>query len=209
MKLYDCQGAPNPRRVRIFLSEKGIEIPSVDVSIVDGDNLKPEYLAVNPRGMLPTLELDDGTRIDEVPAICTLLEAEHPEPPLLGTTAVERALVLSWDRHMELDGMNAVGEYFRNSAPLFADRVVVGRAGDAQIPALAERGRRSIDVFFDRLEARLAESEYVAGPRYSLADITALCAIDLAGFASVPLPDDRPQIRRWYDVVNARPGVCA
>ncbi len=209
MKLYDCQGAPNPRRVRIFLSEKAIEIPSVDVSILEGDNLKPEYLAVNPRGVVPTLELEDGTRLDEVPAICSLLEAEHPDPPLLGTTPVERAQVLSWDRHMELDGMNAVGEFFRNSAPLFKDRVIVGRSGDAQIPALAERGRRSVGIFYERLESRLAESEYVAGPRYSLADITALCAVDLAAFAGVPLPEDKTRTRQWYETVSARPGVCA
>lgn len=209
MKLYDCQGAPNPRRVRIFMAEKGIELPTVDVSILEGENLKPEYLKVNPRGFLSTLVLDDGTTIDEAPAICSYLEAQHPDPPLMGRSAVERAQVLSWDRHMELDGLSAVGEFFRNSAPLFKGRVLPGRSGDEQIPALVERGKRSAAVFFDRLEARLAESDYVACPSYTLADITGLCVVDLAAFAGLPIPEGHTHTQRWHETVSARPGVVA
>lgn len=209
MKLYDCQAAPNPRRVRIFIAEKGIEIPTVELSIIDGDNLKPEFLAVNPRGVLATLELDDGTAIDEAPAICSYLEAQYPDPPLLGTTPVERAQVISWDRHMEHDGLNAIGEFFRNSAAPLANRALAGRTGDAQIPALIERGKRSAGIFYERLEARLGESEYVAGPNFSLADITALCSVDFAVFAGFAIPDENKNMQRWHKAVSARPSASA
>ncbi len=209
MKLYDCQMAPNPRRVRIFLAEKGLDLPKVEVSIIDGDNLKPDFLKVNPRGVLATLELDDGTVIDEAPAICSYIEAQHPDPPLMGTTPVERAQILSWDRHMEFDGMSAVGEFFRNSAPPLADRGLPGRSGDAQIPGLVERGKRSVGIFYDRLEKRLADSEFVAGSSFSLADITGLCVVDFATFAGMPVPEGNTNTQRWYKAVSSRPSASA
>lgn len=209
MKLYDCQMAPNPRRVRIFIAEKGIELPTVEVSIMDGENLQPEFLKVNPRGLLATLQLDDGTVIDEAPAICTYLESEYPDPPLMGTTPLERAQVLSWDRHMENDGLAAVGEFFRNSAPPMANRALPGRSGDPQIPGLIERGKRSAGVFYDRLERRLQDSEFVAGSSFSLADITGLCVVDFAGFAGLPIPDGNEHTQRWHQAVSSRPSAKA
>ena len=209
MKLYNSPIAPNPRRVRMFLAEKGVEIPTQDVDILKGENLAPEFLALNPRGLLPTLQLDDGTCIDEAPAICAYFEAQHPNPPLLGSDPVERAQIQSWERHMELDGMSAIAEVFRNSAPPMADRSLPGRTGDAQIPALVERGKRGAQLFYERLEKRLAESEYVGGKRFSLADITALCVVDFGGFAKLGIPESHAHTQSWYAKVSARPSAKA
>jgi len=206
MKLYDCKMAPNPRRVRIFIAEKGLQIPAVEVSIVDGENLKPEYLKVNPRGLLPVLELDDGTRLDETQAICRYLEETHPEPNLMGRTTLERAQIESWQRHMEFDGMTAVSEVVRNSIPAFSSRGLPGVTQPvAAIPALVERGTQSVKRFYDRLEQRLKESEYVGGNRFSIADITALCVVDVAkNRINLPIPEDNKQTQRWYGAVSAR-----
>jgi len=209
MKLYDCKMAPNPRRVRIFIAEKGLQIPAVEVSIVDGENLKPDYLKVNPRGLLPVLELDDGTRLDETQAICRYLEETHPEPNLMGRTTLERAQIESWQRHMEFDGMTAVSEVIRNSIPVFSSRGLPGVTQPvAAIPALVERGTQSVKRFYDRLEQRLKESEYVGGSRFSIADITALCVVDVAkNRINLPIPAENKQTQRWYEAVAARPSA--
>jgi glutathione S-transferase len=209
MKLYDCKMAPNPRRVRIFIAEKGLQIPAVEVSIVDGENLKPEYLKVNPRGLLPVLELDDGTRLDETQAICRYLEETHPEPNLMGRTTLERAQIESWQRHMEFDGMTAVSEVVRNSIPAFSSRGLPGVTQPvAAIPALVERGTQSVKRFYDRLEQRLKENEYVGGSRFSIADITALCVVDVAkNRINLPIPAENKQTQRWYEAVAARPSA--
>ena len=211
MKLYDCKMAPNPRRVRIFLAEKGIEIPKVEVSIVDGENLKPEYLRVNPRGLLPVLELADGTRLDETVAICRYLEETNPEPNLMGKSAVEKATIESWQRHMEFDGMTAVSEIVRNSIPVFSTRGLPGVTQPvAAIPALVERGTNSVKRFYERLEHRLSESEYVGGNRFTIADITALCAVDAAmNRANLPIPAGSKNTQRWHAAVSARPSTKA
>ena len=209
MKLYDCKMAPNPRRVRIFVAEKNLQIPAVEVSIVDGENLKPEYLKVNPRGLLPVLELDDGTRIDETQAICRYLEETHPEPNLMGRTTLERAQIESWQRHMEFDGMTAVSEVVRNSIPVFSSRGLPGVTQPvAAIPALVERGTQSVKRFYERLEQRLKESEFVAGNRFTIADITALCVVDVAkNRINLPIPAENKQTQRWYEAVSSRPSA--
>ena len=209
MKLYDCKIAPNPRRVRIFIAEKNLQIPAVEVSIVDGENLKPEYLKVNPRGLLPVLELDDGTRIDETQAICRYLEETHPEPNLMGRTTLERAQIESWQRHMEFDGMTAVSEVVRNSIPAFSSRGLPGVTQPvAAIPALVERGTNSVKRFYERLEQRLKESEFVAGNRFTIADITALCVVDVAkNRINLPIPTENKQTQRWHEAVSSRPSA--
>ena len=211
MKLYDCKMAPNPRRVRIFLAEKGVEIPKVEVSIVDGENLKPEYLRVNPRGLLPVLELADGTRLDETVAICRSLEETTPEPNLMGRSPLEKATIESWQHHMEFDGMTAVSEVVRNSIPVFSTRGLPGVTQPvAAIPALVERGTNSVKRFYERLEQRLRESEYVGGNRFTIADITALCAVDVAmNRANLPIPAGNTNTRRWHAAVSARPSAKA
>lgn len=211
MKLYDCKIAPNPRRVRIFIAEKNLQIPTVEVSILDGENLKSDYLKVNSRGLLPVLELDDGTRIDETQAICRYLEETHPEPNLMGRTTLERAQIESWQRHMEFDGLTAVSEVIRNSIPVFSSRGLPGVTQPVPaIPALVERGTQSLRRFYERLEQRLKETDYVAGNRYTIADITALCVIDAAkNRANIPIPTENTRTQRWYDAVSARPSAKA
>jgi len=210
MKLYDCKMAPNPRRVRIFLAEKGVTIPTVEVSIIDGENLKPEYLRVNPRGLLPVLELDDGTRLDETVAICRYVEELHPEPSLMGVKPLEKAIIESWQRHMEFDGLAAVGEVLRNSFPAFSSRGLPGVTQPVPaIPALVERGTASVKRFHERLEQRLGETEFIAGERFSIADITALCAVDVASRIKISIPEENKNSQRWYAAVSSRPSAAA
>ena len=209
MKLYDCQMAPNPRRVRVFLAEKGVDIPKTEVSIIEGENLKPEYLAVNPRGLLPTLELDDGNRIDETIAICRYIEETQPEPNLMGRDALEKAQIESWQRRMEFDGLNPTGEMFRNSFDPFKNRGLPGLENVQAIPELAARGKAGVERFYERLEQRLSQSTYIAGDRYTVADITALCVVDFASFAKMGIPEANTNTKRWHADVSARPSAKA
>jgi glutathione S-transferase len=210
MKLYDMTQAPNPRRVRIFLAEKGIEVPKVEIDIPSGANRSPEYLAINPRGTIPTLQLDDGTIIDESIAICRYFELLQPEPNLMGRTPLEAARIESWQRRIEFDGMFAVASVFRNTAPHFATRAQPGSAPDLpQIPAMAERGRALLPGFFAMLEARLGASEFLGGDRFSIADITALVTVDFARWIKARLPEENVHTRRWYEAVSARPSAKA
>jgi len=209
MKLYDFKRAPNPRRVRIFIAEKGLEIPTRQIDIPAGENLTPEFLAVNRFGTLPALELDDGTVIVEAPCIYRYLESLHPEPNLLGRDPVETARIGAWERFCELNGIAAIGEYFRNQSDVFAERALPGFAGIKTSPVLVERGRQRTAWFHAQLEQRLAESPYVAGERYSAADITALCAIDFGNAVGLPVPEDAHAIRRWHATVSARPSAKA
>ena len=204
MKLYDCQMAPNPRRVRVFLAEKGVDIPKTEVSIIEGENLKPEYLAV-----LPTLELDDGNRIDETIAICRYIEETQPEPNLMGRDALEKAQIESWQRHMEFDGLNPTGEMFRNSFDPFKNRGLPGLENVQAIPELAARGKAGVERFYERLEQRLSQSTYIAGERYTVADITALCVVDFASFAKMGIPEANTNTKRWHADVSSRPSAKA
>lgn len=209
MKLYDWRLAPNPKRVRMFLVEKGIDIPIIEVA---GDDLrlKPGYIQRYPQAMVPMLELEDGTCIGESMAICRYLEALYPDPPLLGADAKERAIVEMWERRAFDEGMMAAGEVFRNTAPAFVDRGVPGaHVPVAQIPALAERGRLRLKLFFDKLDARLADSAFLAGPRFSIADCTALCSIDFAGWSDIGIPAHCRHLRRWHEAVLERPSAHA
>jgi len=211
MKLYDTKLAPNPRRVRMFMAEKGAPCETEEINILKGENLSDAYLAVNPRGLLPALVLDDGTAIDETVAICRYFEETHPQPPLMGTGAIGKATVEARQRHMEFDGLLGVAEAFRNAFPGFANRAIPGVKDriDA-IPALAERGRATTMRFYRRLDDYLANSAFVAGDRFSIADITALCTIDFAtGAARLPIPDDCENIKRWYAQVSVRPSAKA
>lgn len=211
MKFYDCAIAPNPRRARIFLAEKGIEVPKVEIDILNGENLQPAFLAINPRGLLPTLELDDGTRIDEVMAICRYFEELYPWRPMLGRTPVERALVESLQRRAEFDGMIAGSEVFRNQHAGFAARSIPGGGASSipAIPALVERGRQTLGRFFDWLEDRLSRAEYLVGDTLTMADITAFCAIDFVAWVDLRIPDANAATRRWHAALAARPSAQA
>src|ERR1700722_1774121 len=178
MKFYDCTTAPSPRRVRIFLAEKNITVPTVQVDLRNNEQLTAEFRAINPDATVPSLELDDGTRINDAVGICVYFEALHPLPALMGETAAERALVASWQRLVERNGFYAVMEAFRNSTPGLKGRALPGPHDYEQIPALAERGRLRVHHCHERWEARSGQSDFIAGPRYPIADITALITID-------------------------------
>ena len=211
MKLYDSKLAPNPRRVRMFMAEKGVECETAQVDIIQGENLSDDFLAVNPRGVLPTLVLDDGTVLDESVAICRYFEEVQPQPALMGTDPVSKAHIEARQRHMEFDGLMGAAEAFRNGFPGFANRGLPGNAGTVDaVPELVERGTNTVRRFYQRLDDTLAQSEFVAGDSFSIADITALCTIDFAvGAARVPIPDDCENLKRWHAAVSARPSAAA
>jgi len=207
MKFYDCSTAPSPRRVRIFLAEKGISVPTVQVDLRGGEQFGAAFRAINPDATVPVLELDDGTRIADAIGICVYFEAAHPRPPLMGGDAKDKAIVTEWQRVAERNGFYAVMEAFRNSTPAFKVRALPGPHDYAQIPALAERGRARIMHFFALMEEQLAHSEFVAGPRYSIADITTLVTVDFAGWVKLPIPQECSHLRRWHAEVSARPSA--
>lgn len=208
MKLYTWGPAPNPRRVRVFLAEKGLTLEIEDVGA--GAALKPEFLARNPHKMVPVLELDDGTLLGEAAAICRYLEALHPEPPLFGRDPKEAALIDMWERKCEFEGMQAGAEVFRNALPVFAERGMGGYGvAIPQIPALIERGTLRVHHFCRKLDAELAQRQFIAGDRFSMADITGLCGLDFAKRARVSIPEDCTHLLRWHAEVSARPSAKA
>ncbi|MFP6759315.1 MAG: glutathione S-transferase family protein [Alphaproteobacteria bacterium] len=211
MKLYDWKMAPNTRRVRMFLAEKGIELEIEEVGQAEFPALEDDFLAKSPSRLAPVLELDDGTCIAESIAICRYLESLHPDPPLMGADPKSAAVIEMWERRAEAEGMQAVAELFRNSHPAFVDRGLPGWDEPiAQVEALVERGRARTDHFFKIFDDRLAESEYVGGDTFSVADITTLCSADFsAGAAQVPIPDDAVHMQRWHKAVSARPSASA
>ncbi len=209
MKLYDFNPAPSPRRVRIFAAEKGIALEILPVDLRGGAQFEDSLRAVNPRCAVPVLQLDDGTRITESVAICRYLEETHPEPPLMGTTALEKAVVEMWHRRIEMEGLVAAAEALRNGANRFKDRALPGAVPYAQIPELAERGRWRVGYFFDMLDARLSESEFVAGPGFTVADIAAMVAVDFAGWVKAMPPESATSLKAWYERVSARPSAAA
>jgi len=207
MKFYDCSTAPSPRRVRWFIAEKGIEIPTVEIDLGAGEQLTDEFKAINPRCTVPVLELDDGTCLSDGLAISHYLEAQFPEPELMGSDAREQALVMNWHEQTMMEGFLAGAEALRNFARGFADRAVTGPENFKQIPALAERGRKRLEVFMEVLDRRLAESSHVALERFTLADIDAYVCVDFAGWVKIPVLDTWPNIRNWYERVSERPGA--
>jgi len=209
MRLFDFERAPNPRRVRIFLAEKGLEIPRVNVNLYRREQLSAEFLAINPGGTVPVLETDDGTYLCESLAICRYLERLQPEPVLFGTTPRQEALVLMWNNIVEQEGLPAVTEALRNLSPGFRDHVLPGPVPYAQVPELVARGLRRAQQFFDRVEQQLARAPYLAGSEYSFADISLLVTVDYATWVELDARQSRPALARWYGRVAGRPGAGA
>jgi glutathione S-transferase len=210
MKLYDAEWAPSPRRVRIYLAEKGIEVERVIVDLRKGEQLHDTYLEINPRGAVPALELDDGEVICESAAICRYFESLHPEPSLFGRTPIEIARIESWTRRIENDGYTAAVYAFRNSGEMFRNRGAPGKWPPIpQIPELATRGAIMWKAFVEGLDSRLAETEWIAGVEYSFADITALVAIDFARAAGLSVSDACGNIARWHKAASSRPSASA
>ncbi len=203
MKLYNDKTAPNPRRVRIFLAEKGVEIPIENIDILAEEHRSEAFTKVNPLQRVPVLELDDGTTIAETVAICRYLEHLHPEPALMGVDPLDRALVEMWQRHVELHLFWPVAQCMRHLHPRLAvlEKPQVGEWGEVN------RGRAVEAIRW--LDAELADRPFVAGERFTIADITGLCAADFAGFARIDVPEDCVNFRRWHQDVAARPSASA
>jgi glutathione S-transferase len=206
MKLYDSQPAPNPRRVRVFLAEKGVAIDLVPVDLRRGEHKAPEFLQKNSYGQIPVLELDDGTCISESVAICRYIEAVHPEPSLFGQTPVELARIEMHNRRLELGLLTQVGTSWVNGP-------VVGRmlgTGASQLPEAKARADAAVHRFYKRLDRELAEREFMAGDVYSIADITGMCVIDFAAdLVGLPPDPTLEHLARWRRQVAARPSATA
>lgn len=209
MKFYDCQTAPSPRRVRIFIAEKGIEIPTVEVDLRAKEQLTPAFLSINPDATVPVIQLDDGTSFVTTAGCRAYLESIHPTPPLLGTDAVDKARVADLISKIEANGLGAVAEALRNSARGMKDRAITGPHNYAQIPALAERGRQRAERFFPVLEELLADKPFLAGKNFSAADIDAYLFSEFVQWIKVPVPDDCPNLTRWLEAVRTRPSIQA
>lgn len=200
MKLYTTRVAPNPRRVAIFLAEKGIEVPTVEIDLAAKENLLPEFLARNPLGRVPVLELDDGSYLAESMAICRYFEATNPEPALFGSGARAQAEVEMWNRRMEFEILANVTGCFRHTHPYWDGRIEqVGDFGDLCRRTLADRMKW--------LDGELAGRTYIAGERFTVADITAVSAFDLAKIIKVRIPEELSNLTRWYETVSSRPSV--
>jgi glutathione S-transferase len=210
MKLYQSNASPNSRRVRIFLAEKGISIPTVPVDLGAKEQFSEAYAAINPRRVVPTLMLDDGTAIGEVPAILRYLEEIHPEPPLLGSTPKTKALVTMWERRAEQEGFASVMEAVRNAVPGLKNRAIAGPHDYEQIPALVERSKQRVRNFYADFNARLADMAFVAGDEFSVADITAVVTVDFATKAAgLPIAEEHAALKRWYDTVSGHTSMAA
>lgn len=208
MIFFDCSTAPNPRRARMVLAEKGIQVETREISIAKGEQLLPEFKAINPQGMVPALRLDDGTLLTENLGIAAYLEALVPEPPLLGRDAREKGLVMMWNAIVEQQGGLPIAEALRNAHPAFVNRAVPGPVDCAQIPELAERGRLRALAFLDLLEDRFAEVPYLAGEQFSFADITAFVFVDFARVIKLRVPEAHQATRDWQARIAARPSAA-
>jgi glutathione S-transferase len=202
VKLLEYTAAPNPRRVRIFLAEKGIEVPSEQIDIGKAENRQPAYLAKNPMGGVPVLELDDGICLAETVAICRYFEETQPEPPLMGVDARDRAIVEMWNRRMELEVWNRVTGTFQNTHDFFKGRI-------EQVPEYGEVCRKAAFARLAWLDEELSGRDFVAGDRYTIADITLLCAIDFGRVTGIRIGDDQKNLGRWHEAVSARPSATA
>jgi len=207
MKFYANPTSPSPRRVRMFLAEKGLSVEEVLVDTMKGQHLEAGFLAINPWATIPVLELADGTCISEAIACCRYLEEAHPEPPLMGRNPQEKAVIAMWEHRMELDGYMAVVEMLRNTIDRMKGRGLTGTTSFDQIPALAERGKKRVAVFHDMLEARCAESGFIAGDMFTVADITAFVSLEFGLVAGLEPPERLSNLARWRAEIRDRPSA--
>jgi len=205
--LYDCSTAPSPRRARILLAEKRVAHDTVEIDLRRGEQLGDAFRAVNPQCTVPVLRTDDGLLLSDNAAITAWLEARFPEPPLLGVTAAEKAEIASWNWRVEFEGLLAIAEAMRNRAPAMAGRALAGPVNYAQIPELAERGQARARQFFATLNERLAGREFLAADRFSVADITAVVAVDFARVIRLRVDEQVPELQRWRAGMALRPSM--
>ncbi len=203
MKLYDGGRAPNPRRVRVFLAEKGISVPTEQVDLGTMQQRSAAFSAINPLQRLPALVLDDGTVLTESVAICRYFEETQPNPPLFGRGALEKARVEMWNRRIEFHFLSLVSHVFRNSHPAMKEMEV------PQVPDWAEANKPRIADFIVFLDGKLKDRKFVAGDTYSVADITGLVAVDFMKPTKLTVPEELKNLRRWHAEISARPSAKA
>jgi len=208
MKLFTYPAAPNPRRLGIFMAEKGIEIPTQTVDLMKGEQHGEEFDRTNPLRTVPTLVTDEGEILAQVVAICEYLEALYPEPPLLGRTPLEKALIREWCHRIWNEGIGAIAEAFRNGNPAFENRAVPGPHACAQIPQLVDRGLQRLAHFWKALDAHLEGREFMVGKEFTMADIDAAVTCGFARWIRQSVPGECANILRWYEGVSARPSVA-
>lgn len=206
--LYDCSTAPSPRRARILLAEKGVAHGTVQVDLRSGEQLAPAYRLINPQCTVPVLRCDDASMLTDNAAIAAYLEARFPEPALMGATPAEKADIASWNWRIEFEGLLAIAEALRNSSPAMANRALPGPHNYPQIAALAQRGVARVQRLLETLNRQLEGREFVATERFSLADITAVVAVDFARVVRVKPADAHPHVLRWRERMAARPSMA-
>jgi glutathione S-transferase len=205
--LYDCSTAPSPRRARILLAEKDVAFETVQVDLRNAEQLSDAFRKINPLCTVPALRTEDGAVLTDNAAITAYLEARYPEPPLLGSTPSEKAEIASWNWRAEFEGLMAVAEALRNSAPAMANRALPGPTDYRQIPELAQRGLSRLQQFLDTLNERLAGRDFIATDRFSVADITAVVAVDFARVVKVKPGEQHPNLQRWRAGMAGRPSM--
>ena len=207
LTLYDCATAPSPRRARILLAEKGVVHLTVQVDLRNGEQLSDAYRQVNPQCTVPALRTEEGLLLTDNAAITAYLEARYPQPALLGDTPEQKAEIASWNWSMEFEGLMAVGEALRNNAPAMVNRALPGPMDYPQIPELAQRGLARVQQFFAALNERLAGRDYIAADRFTIADITAVVAVDFARVVKVKPGEQHPHLQRWRAAMGQRPSM--
>ena len=207
--LYDCTSAPSPRRTRMFLSEKNIDYKNIQVDLKKGEQMGDAFRKINPGCTVPAMITEDGAVLTENAGISAYLEALHPNPPLLGTTPMQKADIAAWNRRCEMGGLMSVAEALRNSSPKMKDRALPGPRNIAQIPELAERGVMKLGWFFKTLNRQLSVNDYIAGDSYSVADITATITVDFAEWVKVYPQEDQSALLAWHARMKERPSYKA
>jgi glutathione S-transferase len=203
--LYDCATAPSPRRARILLAEKGIVHETVQIDLRAGEQLGEVYRKINPQCTVPALRTEEGEVLTDNAAIAAYLEARFAQPPMMGVTPLDKAEIASWHWRVEFEGFLAIAEALRNSSPAMVNRSLPGPVNYAQIPQLAERGLARLQQFFIDLNDRLQDRNFIAAQQFSIADITAVVAVDFARIVKVK-PDERhPHLLRWRTAMQQRP----
>ena len=205
--LYDCATAPSPRCARILLAEKGVAHETVEVDLRNGEQLSDAYRNVNPQCTVPALRTDEGLLLTDNAAIAAYLEARFPQTPLMGDTPQEKAEIASWNWRIEFEGLLAIAEALRNGAPAMANRALPGPVDYPQIPELAQRGLARVQRFFVTLNDRLAGRDFIAADRFSIADITAVVAVDFARVVKVKPGEQHPHLQRWRLALAQRPSI--
>ncbi len=210
MKLYDFAPAPSSHRVRVFMAEKNIKVPTTQLNVREGEQFKEPFNSMNPFHCVPFLELDNGTVIAESVTICRYLEELNPKPSLFGRNPTERAVIDMWNRRIELDAFMPGLHALRNHVPTFAGRVIPGTRLDLpQLPAMTQRGKEMMAVFMPKLDAQLGANEFVAGKSFSIADITGWFMGNMAKLLDAKLITDHPNVARWHQAISARPSTQA